>query len=556
MNRKVIDIIFAFLVFALPFKYIPRILWQTTLGGPFGNDLVVYPLIIGFVYTIYCQWKYRNIFFKWNIFKKFILAYVGVLLISLIWGLINYPYYDQILAGPADQIEKLPKVLALLHGIGIPIAQKTLLEIWMLARPIKAVFFEALYTFGAAYMIFCWYHDRVQRAIDILLKVTTVDLVIIAGYGLVDVCYQNGQMWAQNVLATVNPILHADVVAQWSPLGYHVNLFWDSQNRSIFQEPSYYGIYMAFAFPMLWWNIIRVQTKQKRIALFALYVIIAFEIFLTQSRMALSVNLGVLVVFAIISLYRMQKELLILLMALVIGSGAAFAGSMQFIKSGQVPSNIGELAPLATKWYEIQSKSKTDSEEVAKRGNNSVNAKMYIDDNLKSISGEDKKGKHAGSNHTRLTVILTNLEIGKEHPLLGVGTSLRMAYLRDKLDKDPGQEIQNNNRTIDQRGILRGAYGNLGDYAVRFAETGFLGLGLFLMPIVLLLLTAAKRLLKRENVPAISDPILFSGLSFIGSMVTGLSDGLTYTFCGWLMMALCYAIIVKNGQLFKIKNKG
>ena len=564
MNKKVIDILFAFLVFALPFKYIPRIFGITILGGPFGNDLVLYPLLIGFVYTFYCQWKYRNVFFKWGIFKKFILAYVGVLLVSLIWGLINYPYYDQILAGPADQIEKLPKVLALLHSIGIPIAQKTLLEFWMFARPIKGVFFEALYTFGAAYMIFCWYHDRVHRAIDILLKVTTVDLAIVAAYGLVDVCYQNGQMWAQNVLATINPILHADVVPQWIPVGYHVSLFWDSQNRSIFQEPSYFGIYMAFAFPMLWWNILRVQNKGKKAALFVLYLILAFEIFLTQSRMALSVNLGVLVVFAIISLYRRQKELLILLMALVIGGGAAFTGSMQFIKSGQVPSNIGEMTPLATRWQDIQLKNKNIKKDVApnekkdivRKGNKNINASMYIEDNLKSISGEDKKGKHAGSNHTRLTVILTNLEIGKEHPLLGVGTSLRVAYLRDKLDKDPGQEIQNSNRTIDQLGILRGAYGNLGDYAVRFAETGFLGLGLFLMPIVLLLLTAAKRLLKRENVPAISDPILFSGLSFIGSMVTGLSDGLTYTFCGWLMMALCYAIIVKNGQLFKIKNKG
>lgn len=187
MNRKVIDIIFAILVFALPFKYIPRILWVITLGGPFGNDLVVYPLLIGFVYTIYCQWKYRNVFFKWSIFKKFILAYVGVLLVSLIWGLINYPYYDQILSGPADQIEKLPKVLALLHGIGIPIAQKTLLEFWMLARPIKGVFIEALYTFGAAYMIFCWYHDRVRRAIDILLKVTTMDLILIAALSLIHI---------------------------------------------------------------------------------------------------------------------------------------------------------------------------------------------------------------------------------------------------------------------------------------------------------------------------------------------------------------------------------
>lgn len=83
MNRKVIDIIFAFLVFALPFKYVPRILWQNTLGGPFGNDLVVYPLLIGFVYTLYCQWKYGNVLCKWGIFRKYIGVYVVVLFVSL-----------------------------------------------------------------------------------------------------------------------------------------------------------------------------------------------------------------------------------------------------------------------------------------------------------------------------------------------------------------------------------------------------------------------------------------------------------------------------------------
>ena len=119
MNQKVIDILFSILVFSLPFKYIPKLFWQTFLGGPFGQDLVVYPLLMGFVYTCYCQWKHRNVLYKWDIFKKFVCAYLVVLFISLLWGLFNYPYYEQILNGPADQVEKLPWVLAFLHSVGI-----------------------------------------------------------------------------------------------------------------------------------------------------------------------------------------------------------------------------------------------------------------------------------------------------------------------------------------------------------------------------------------------------------------------------------------------------
>lgn len=313
---------------------------------------------------MYCQCKYKNVVYKWDLFKKFIFVYLAILLISLAWGLCIYPYYDQILNGPANQIEKLPKVLALLHGIGISIAEKTLLEFWMFVRPIKGVFFEVLYTFGAAYMIFCWYHDRVQRAIDILLKVTTVDLVIIASYGLVDVCYQNGQMWAQNLIALTMPIFHGDVSAKFDYYQFHTHLFWDAQNRSIFLEPSYFGIYMAFAFPLLWWNIFRQSVRWKQVALWGLFTILVFEIFLTQSRTALAVNCTIFAIFSIICIYHMQKRLLFLLVALCFGGIIGFYGSMEFIQFGQVPSHIGEWTPLATKWQNIQKVGEANKETV------------------------------------------------------------------------------------------------------------------------------------------------------------------------------------------------
>lgn len=74
----------------------------------------------------------------------------------------------------------------------------------------------------------------------------------------------------------------------------------------------------------------------------------------------------------------------------------------------------------------------------ANKGTDGVNAQTDIDKNLKSLVDADKKNAHAGSNHSRFTVQKTNIRIGLEHPVFGIGTGLRQAYLRDKLGKDPG----------------------------------------------------------------------------------------------------------------------
>lgn len=538
MNTKYIDIIFTMLVFSLPFNYIPCILWQNFLGGAFGNDLVIYPLFMGLIYTVYCQWKYKNVVYKWNLFKRFASIYFTVLIISLAWGLWIYPYYNQVLAGPVTQIEKLPKVLSFLHGVGLPITEKNLFILWMFVSPIKKIFLEVLYTFGSAYMIFCWYHNRIHKAIEILLKTTSIVLVIVATYGLVDVCYQNGQMWAQNFIAFTLPLFHGDVAANFDYYQFHTHLFWDAQNRSIFLEPSFFGIYMAFAFPLLWWNIYRQIDLKKKIALYLLFICLAFEIFLTQSRTALAVISCILMIFALFSLYRMQKKIIKLMAALCIGSVIAFAGSLCFMNYGQVPSQLGEWTPLATKW-QIMKEQGNDS------AKGETTAEKYIELNLKSLSNSDKTGVHAGSNHSRFTLQKTNLQIGLEHPLLGVGTSLQQGYLREKLDKDPGSEIQMWNKYIDKWGILYPAYANVGEFTLRFAETGFLGLGLYLLPAIFLLLNYGKILIRRKMNIEKTVPFIFSFLSFIGIMSTGLGGAINTTFCYWIAMAVSFLVLEK-----------
>lgn len=148
MSTKVCDIILGMIIFSLIFNTIPQILRLNFLGGSLAGQLTLYPLLIGMIYTIYCQWRYRNIFIYWDAFCKFIWLYVGVTLVSTIWGLYTYPYYDIVLLGPTNQITKLPYVLDFLHNHGIWANEKYLTITWMMMRTLKLLFVDALYTLG------------------------------------------------------------------------------------------------------------------------------------------------------------------------------------------------------------------------------------------------------------------------------------------------------------------------------------------------------------------------------------------------------------------------
>lgn len=64
-----------------------------------------------FLYSFWCQYKYGNVFVDRKPFLKYISLYIFVVLPSVIAGLIMYSYYDLVLNGPLNQIEKLPRVL-------------------------------------------------------------------------------------------------------------------------------------------------------------------------------------------------------------------------------------------------------------------------------------------------------------------------------------------------------------------------------------------------------------------------------------------------------------
>ena len=411
MNRKICDVLFGLIVFGMIFNTIPQTVRLNFLGGPLARQLMLYPLLAGLLYTAYCQWKYHNVFIYWRIFCKFILAYVSITLISTIWGLYTYPYYEAVLHGPINQIEKLPYVLNLLHDHGIWIDEKWLTAVWMMARAIKTVLLETLYTWGGVYMIFCWYIGHEQELKRVLLKGIFASLCVVIGYSIIEISYFNGNDMAQSILQIINPYFYDIKVNHdwWPPL------LWEGQLRSVFPEPSNFSMWAAFVLPFL---IYAFCTNMKRKWLVqSVLIILCGMIFLTNSRTGVALLVGEFVLFFIYVIYArsiaLYKKGAILFLTVLISFGISFCFDGTQNGNTVVSDNRVE---------------------------------MYIEKNLSSLSSVSQR-----SNRSRYGGILADINIGLQHPVLGVGKGLAPAYRESNFPECAlkGKEVQK--RTLDQR---------------------------------------------------------------------------------------------------------
>lgn len=531
MRKNVIDILFALILISAPFKFANHIF--TLPGfftGPFSHDFVIWPLLLGILYTLYCQWKYKNIFYEWDKFKKYIIAYLIILGISLIWGLVKYPYWDMFFNDQAMDNAKFAMAMGVFDRFGIHIEQNAILPFWIAARFIKNIIFNILYTFGGAYMIFCWYYNRVDRALQLLKNVTAGFLIVVAAYGIVDMCYQNGQWWAQNFISFMWPILHSNTETT------HYPMFLGARNRSLFLEASYFAIYMAFAFPILWWKII--ETKGKvRWGLVLLYSILACEIFLGQSRTGTALLLGELFLLALVTIYKRKRSLLSFIIILSAGTIISFGSSVYFLQNYQVPAALSERTPLATKKAMILQKN------LSLKDINEVGAEAYINDSLLSLVNDEKAEKRGSSNHVRLGITLANVDIGLKHPLLGVGSGLDTAYLYEVFKNDQNGEIKNDFiKPVEKRGLLNSGSPLMCEYSSQFMQSGFLGLLIFVLPMGYVLVCFFRRLLQKIENEKVFYVVTFVTLADIGISITGFGNTVNITYCYWLMIGISYIV--------------
>lgn len=525
MNKKVIDTLFFLIGFGMIFNKVPKLIQPPWIGGPLSDKIVFGPIIVGLVYSLYCQFKYKNVFVNFSIFKKFLASYSSLLFISLIVGLYYYPYYGQILSGPYDQIAKSSEVLIFFNSIGINIEKKSLLTIFMFLKPIKDLMLEILYTFCFSYMVYCWYHERWQVGLKILFVSILSSLAVILVYSTVEVLYLGGNEYAKKVLAIITPYFHAIKNNPWWP-----PLFWpQKQLRSVFAEPSYFGIYIAFALPFLWYQFV----KYKKLAFCVLIAAITFLLFLTQTRTSFMLLAGQLFVFSLMVICFLRETIYFKRsIAILVCTCFSFFGAVLFIDNCITPQT---KTIKSTK--QIQQITKSTKQFANHPVGPKKSMEAYVKNNASSLVNINQR-----SNRARYSVMEADLKIGVDNLILGVGSGLRNAYIPDYLPK-AAFKVSEVRMWLDFKkklGTLKFNIPRLGEYTSRFAETGILGLCAFLYPALILLINLLKNI--KSRLPDDSVMYILFLVSFIGVMASGIGDNINITHCYWVLLGLGYAI--------------
>lgn len=504
MNKKIINLLFFLISFLLIFNNFYIVFPFNIFAGYLADKLVFYPMFIGVIYTLYCQYKFKNIFVKFDIFKKFTFIYFGWICVSLILGLYNYPYYDLILNNLSNQSPKLITILNFFDKFNIFIEEKFGLVIWMIIRAFKTILFEFLYTFCMSYVIYCWYHNNWKTAFEILIKALLASAFVVILYSTFEIFYFTGAEWAKDILITITPYFHAinipgTAYGNWPPL-----LPPGIQLRSIFAEPSYFGIYSSFLLPFIWYNISNNNNKNK-IGYILILFSLCFCLFLTQSRTAIGLLIGEIILFLILTIYNNNFSMLENFMII------SFVILLSFLLSNSFINNCID-------------------EKLNKNIN--ITSSEYIDRNFLSLLSEDRR-----SNSARYAYIKSAFRIGKDNKLFGVGSGLTSPYMTDYFTWNERNVFEVKLRIDKQieEGIFVAHMPILCEYIKKFAEIGVLGTIIYFMPLIYLIMKLYKKMKERQE-------YIFFFISLLGIMASGISHDFLGACYYWVLLGLGYAM--------------
>lgn len=312
---------------------------------------------------------------------------------------------------------------------------------------------------------------------------------LITIYCVIEMIYLSGNPFAGDLLTLINPYLH-NIASEG---GWHPPLLWRGQMRAIFDEPSYLGIFASFTFPVFWLFFYKETCKIHLAFLWILQVCLAIELFLSQARTGIFLFMVEILIYTIglIVFYRHGSSMATILkrsVLICIGFLMAFGFSNYFINYQLIPRiNRFEDTKARVATADIL---RSDFDKYGLRlfgksafSSNNSHDKGYLENNLFSLSDSN-----ARSNKTRYTYMMADLRLGMTNPLLGVGPGLRSGYITMYLEeeKDLNSELLDNMKKVKEKGTLSQVYPYLGDYSIRFGESGLLGLISYLFPICFL----------------------------------------------------------------------
>lgn len=514
IKENKISILLFFSFFFLCFNDIPSILQLNTVSGGFAIKASWYPLFVLLICGIMKLKKSDSDFICIRILR-FIGVYLLFIFIGDVIGLISLPYYQDIVHGPRDQIAKLPYILNVLHTVGINISSERLTYIWFIVRILKNSILTVIYTFGFSFILYYFIRLDIDKSYEILKKAIYCSLIVILGYSCIEIFYLAGNSVAKNLLANITPFVH-DLYTNGR---HYPPLFWyNTQMRSIFIEPSHFGIYSAFVMPLLWINIFKGKNP---LFWMSTTCLLMFFVFMTKARTATILVLGEEFLFFFLFFCFSGKRFIRPIIKLVAVTGFSMVLAVGFIAKLE--------APVA---FQLENKQGTPA-----------SVQSYIENNITSVSGTTRR-----SNNSRYSIYITNWNIGKEAPLIGVGYGLNSLYFTSYIPEDMvrgNQEIANWRKEIQKYGLMKFSIANIGEYITLFSQTGIIGLIIFMVPWLIPIILLLKKMKKEKSMDKRMDYICLY-TTFIGVIISGFGDNLRIFYIPWVVLAFVWSVLYQG----------
>lgn len=405
-------------------------------------------------------------------FERFAFFY---LLVLLLWQcfctVIGIQEFDHYRLVSLEQMDKLRFFIQTLHKNGLPVSDISAIKVWLCLRFLKdCLLYDVIFSYGVSLWAYHLYQNKNTRpeasqtaAFSHLTISITILCLIMTAYSIIEIGYLTGNLTCARILAQINPLLYEvkKLHGWWPPL------LWKNQLRSLFAEPSFFGLASTMIVPILIYKILEpsksIFVKRFFTCVFGIFVIM---LFLTRARTALLLFIGQLfllvsyiIFFKRIYLKRAFKILFVVLLSF---------GLSLFIMSG---FKVVNLDSGTTSTSTVQ-----------------ANATDYINDNVASVVGNKR------SNTARFASVRATFLTGLQHSLFGVGRGFSTPYVNANFTEDDlrNNEVRNWSRYIEQEGVLKSPIPVLNQFSIVFANFGVMGLFLYLLPMFYVLASILK----------------------------------------------------------------
>ena len=446
--------------------------------GYMTTKLSIFFVILGLLFWTIDVIKNKKQIYVPKCFRVWIVLLCGVSIASIGY---NLQFIDYTLLNN-DKLDTLMRFFPVLNNIDYEASSK-LLHFLRLA---KTVIVNAFFTFGFALWVYnLFYHDY-KKGVVLFQNAMAVIFLLFILYAILETAYLMNLQWGSDALKVINPYLYP--IAKH--YGWHPPLLWKNQMRLLFPEPSNIGLFLGAVMPLAFMAMLSIKKFYKYLGAFAVAAY-SYFVFMSQARTAYVMLLFAVILFTFVLVIKrkcIRDNVFMVCLAtwlcVVIGFGGYYT-VQNFVRSNTLS---GKHVVQFTEENIIVSKA--------------------IDDNLLSVTSENKR-----SNTARYGVIKSELAMGADHWLIGVGRENTKYYFEKYMPKEnlKSGEIRMWIRQMHEK-QWKSSYPCLNEYTSRFAEDGIGGLVLFVLPFFFIIWQSWKCLVFENSNQWQAYAIVFMGL--------------------------------------------